>query len=229
MNIIKNFEFSNYANTSSTDADETKKPEQNLEDFKIKLNKKNNDELKRIDHTKSVFSIGSRVSNYLCEMDDYNELRNLNNMCPLVNSDAEEDLLTVPVGVCEDSLVHDSINNEKKNSYGRSGSKKGKRSTNSCSGGKRCGGNQFCSNNNINSNNFNNNSIVTNHNNTTNVNNISSIISVPLNNYLFYNYERKESSGSDKKSEEADCKDKKTERPESTTSNETITTGKHKN
>ncbi len=222
------------ANTSSTEADELKRSEQDLADFKIELNKEQKEEdvrgLRRIEYTKSVFSINSRMSNYLCEMDDYNELRNLNNLCPLVVSDVDEEL--PPAGE-ERKKKEDDLNSG-------SGSKRGKRPGTTPRSGSRCNcvKNQFCSNNNVNSNNFNNNSIVTNHNNTTNVTNISSIISVPLNNYLFYNYERKEGnssgrssagSGSSKKSEGGatdGLKQGKIRRPESTTSNETITTGK---
>lgn len=98
-------------------------------------------------------------------------------------------------------------------------------------------------NNNINSNNFNNNNIVTNHNNTTNINNISSFISVPLNSYLFYNYERKGDESKNETSQREESEHSKAEnlvknqtvlktssskirsRPKSTSSNDTENTG----
>lgn len=136
-----------------------------------------------IQYSKSAFSINSKVSNYMCEVDDYNEPYNLE-LCPIVFSDADEDFTKTTAK--KPSAIKTGGNSQ---STPKSDTNE---NTNCSSKSCHCKKAGFSCNSNINSNNFNNNKIVNNHSNTTNVTNISSIISVPLNTYLFYNYERKE-------------------------------------
>jgi hypothetical protein len=145
--------------------------------------------IKSIQYSKSAFSITSKISNFMCEVDDYNEVHNLE-LCPIAFGDADEDF----------THSNTNTNTSEKNGIKATASEPKFESEN-CSKSSDCKNKNckktFC-NNNINSNNFNNNKIVNNHTNTTNINNISSVISVPLNTYLFYNYERKGDNQSSK-------------------------------
>ena len=108
---------------------------------------------------------------------DYNDIQNIE-LCPIVISDIDSEF--------QDEGLTAKNNNQRSNS--RKGSASNSTHFTNC-------------NNNYNSNNFNNNNIINNHNNTTNINNISTIISVPLNNYLFYNYEKRKESAEKQKNE----------------------------
>ena len=132
--------------------------------------------------TKSLVSMGSKMSNYMCDEDDYNELHNLE-LCPIVVSDVDEDLT--------------NENSDRQESKASPGPDK----THCCH-------------------NINNNTVVNNHTTTTNINNINSIISVPLNNYLFYNYERKEDSADEKVKKNRNFFKSSKQRPDSSSSND---------
>ena len=149
---------------------------------------------------RSVVSLHSKMTNYMCDEDDYNELHNLE-LCPIVVSDADEASYIDDLS----SKITETSNNKTSYQYNWSQTKTSNYFNCSCTheytstnttknktdanknNSEKC----FCAKN-VNSNNNNNNTIVNNYTNVSNVNNISSIISVPLNNYLFYNYERKE-------------------------------------